>query len=70
MRTTMTKEHNVPPLWDDEDIARYNEFRDQVIADIEPGDVLERILINDYVDLAWEVLRLRVLQANLIRGNV
>ena len=46
------------------------EFRDQVIADIEPGDVLERVLIDDYVDLAWEVLRLRVLQANLIRGNV
>ena len=58
----MTKEHDVPPLWDD-----YNEFRDQVIADIEPGDVLE---IDDYVDHAWEVLRLRVLQANLIRGNV
>ena len=75
----MTKEPNVtsdsiiydlPPLWDGEDVARYNAFRAQVLADIEPGDVLERVLIVDYVDLAWEVLRLRLLQANLIRGNV
>jgi hypothetical protein len=79
MTTTMTKELNgasdsiiygLPPLWDGEDVARYNAFRAEVLADIEPGDVMERVLINDYVDLAWEVLRLRLLQANLIRGNV
>jgi hypothetical protein len=65
MRTTMTKEHDVPPLWDD-----YNEFRDQVIADIEPGDVLERVLIDEYVHHAWELLRVRVLRANLITGKL
>ncbi len=57
------------PLWDGEDVARYNEFRAQVLATIEPGDVMERVLINDYVDLAWEVLRLRILLANLMRAN-
>ena len=62
--------YGLPPLWDGEDVARYNEFRAQVLAAIEPGDVMERVLINDYVDLAWEVSRLRLLQANLIRRNV
>jgi hypothetical protein len=57
------------PLWDGENVASYNEFRAKVLADIEPGDVMELVLINDYVDLAWEVLRLRLLLANLMRGN-
>jgi hypothetical protein len=59
-----------PPLWDGEDVAGYHEFRTQVYAAIEPGDVIERVLINDYVDLAWEVSRLRHLAANLVRAKV
>ncbi len=57
------------PLWDGEDVARYNEFRAKVLADIEPGDVIERVLTNDFVVSEWELSRLRLLLANLMRGN-
>jgi hypothetical protein len=57
------------PLWDGEDVARYNELRARVLADIEPGDVIERVLTEDLVVSEWELSRLRILLANLMRAN-
>jgi hypothetical protein len=58
-----------PPLWDGEDAARYNHFRTQVLADIEPDDIAERVLTYDFVVTEWELSRLRILLGNLIRAN-
>ena len=74
----MTKELNgasdsiiygLPPLWDGEDVARYNAFRAEVLADIEPDDIAERVLTYDFVVTEWELSRLRILLGNLIRAN-
>lgn len=58
-----------PPLWDGEDAAKYNNFRTQVLADIEPGDIVERVLAYDFVLYQWELSRERILLANVMRTN-
>ncbi len=58
-----------PPLWDGEDAARYNHFRTQVLADIEPVDIVERVLAYDFVLYQWELSRERIFLANLMRAN-
>ncbi len=57
------------PLWDGEDVARYNEFHAHVLGDIEPGDVIERILADDLVVSESEMSRLRLLLAKLVGAN-
>ena len=58
-----------PPLWDGEDAARYNHFRSQVLAGIEPGDIAERVLTHDFIVYQWELSRDRNILANLMRAN-
>ena len=57
------------PLWDGEDAARYNNFRTQVLADIEPGDIVERVFAYDFVLYQGELSRDRILLANVMRTN-
>src|SRR5262249_6412175 len=36
---------------------------------VKPADIIEQILVRDVVDISWEILRLRRLQANLIQAH-
>jgi hypothetical protein len=55
-----------PPLIEAESAASYEALLTRVCATLEPTDVLEHIWIRDFVDLVWEVFRLRRLKAALM----
>jgi hypothetical protein len=56
-----------PTLLLGEDARGYDELLAEVSRVLVPRDVLEDMWIRDVVDLAWDVLRLRRLKANLLR---
>ena len=56
-----------PTLLLGEDARGYDELLAQVSRVLVPRDVIEDMWIRDVVDLAWDVLRLRRLKANLLR---
>jgi hypothetical protein len=58
-----------PPLLEGEDPKTYDQFLTESSAAVMPADILEQILVRDYVDLTIQVLRLRRIEANLIRVN-
>lgn len=59
-----------PPLLEGEDPAAYDELLARVSGAVKPADILEEIWVRDYVDLAWEILRLRRLKSQLLTANV
>jgi hypothetical protein len=58
-----------PPLFDGEDTTIYEQLLTQVFTTVMPTDIFEDIWVRDFVDLTFEVLRLRRLTANLIKAN-
>jgi hypothetical protein len=56
-----------PLLLEGEDAAAYDELLARVYAAVQPVNIIEEILINDFVFLDWEVLRWRRWKFNLIR---
>ena len=55
-----------PPLCEDDDREAYNELLKRLIDLIKPTDIIEEILVRDYVDLTWERLRWRRGKAKLL----
>src|SRR5215813_9537981 len=51
-----------------EDAAAYDDLAIRIRAVLQPRDVFEELWARDVADLAWEVLRLRRLKANLMRA--
>lgn len=58
-----------PPVIAGEDANEFNELLDRVRADAKPKDMIEEILVRDFVDLVWDIRRLRRLKANLLQAN-
>jgi hypothetical protein len=58
-----------PPLFDGEDPEIYDQLLTQVSTTVMPTDIFEHIWVRDFVDLTFEVFRLRRLTANLIKAN-
>ena len=58
-----------PPVIAGEDPNEFNELLDRVRADAKPKDMIEEILVRDFVDLVWDIRRLRRLKANLLQDN-
>jgi hypothetical protein len=56
-----------PTLLLGEDARGYDELLAEVSRALVPHDVVEDMWIRDVVDLAWDVLRLRRIKANLLR---
>jgi hypothetical protein len=56
-----------PTLLLGEDARGYDELLAEVSRVLVPHDVIEDMWIRDVVDLAWDVLRLRRIKANLLR---
>src|SRR5687768_10447368 len=50
-----------------EDEELFNRFILQVVAKTHPESILEEILVSDYIDYSWEVLRLRRFRDTLLR---
>jgi hypothetical protein len=59
-----------PALLEGEDSEAYGDLLARVSAAIRPADILEEIWLRDFLDLAWEALRLRRLKAALVNGAV
>src|SRR5262249_46054689 len=55
-----------PPVLMSEDITAYEDFLAFVVDSVGPKDSIEWILAKDYVDLAWEIRRLRRAKAGII----
>ena len=55
-----------PPLLQGEDEAAYFGLLEKVRASVKPRDVLEEITTRDFVDITWEILRLRRMRQPLI----
>lgn len=58
-----------PPLINGEDSNSYEELLARICDVVKPADIIEHILVRDVVDISWEILRLRRLQANLIQAH-
>jgi hypothetical protein len=59
-----------PPLIDGEDAAAYDELLSRVLEAVKPADIIEDIWVREFVDLAWEALRLRRLKAALMKSKL
>lgn len=55
-----------PPLLEGEDEAAYYDLLEKAKAHLKPRDVLEDIATRDFVDVTWEILRLRRMREPLI----
>jgi len=55
-----------PPLLEGEDEAAYAGLLERVEEAVKPRDVLEQIATRDFVDITWEILRLRRLREPVI----
>src|SRR5262249_49710852 len=66
-------EHTVlfgpPPLLEGEDPKTYDELLSEISGAVKPADILEEILVRDYLDLTLWVLRLRRIEVHLIKVN-
>jgi hypothetical protein len=58
-----------PPLFDGEDTKNYDQILREVFAAVTPVDIFEQIWVREFVDLTIDVLRLRRLEANLMKVN-
>lgn len=56
-----------PPLLPGEDTDAYEQLLTLVAETVKASDVLEMIWVRDFVDLEWEIRRLRRIKANLLR---
>jgi flagellin-specific chaperone FliS len=55
-----------PPLLEGEDEAAYAGLLERVQEAVKPRDVLEQIATRDFVDITWEIFRLRRLREPVI----
>src|SRR5208337_5661841 len=53
------------PLLHDENENEYKEIADLVRKQLTPTNILEEVLVRDYVDLLWELMRLRRYKSKL-----
>jgi hypothetical protein len=58
-----------PPLINGEDLSSYQELEARICGGVKPADILEDIWVRDVIDISWEVLRWRRLQANLMQAH-
>ena len=56
-----------PLLLDGEDAAAYERFSALINATVQPIDTIERVFVDDFVSLEWEVLRWRRLKCGFIQ---
>jgi hypothetical protein len=54
-----------PPLFEGEDPKAYDEFLTRISTAVKPVDIIEDIWVRDFVDLTFDVFRLRRLKANV-----
>ena len=59
----------LPPLINGEDLNSYKALETRISSSVKPADILEHIWVRDVIDISWEVLRWRRLEANLMRAN-
>ena len=59
-----------PPLLYGEDEAAYDEMLARVSSALGPRDFIEEIWVHDLVDAAWNIIRLRRIQAALLGDKV
>jgi hypothetical protein len=55
-----------PPLVEGEDDKLYREFSARVVSAVKPQDGIEEILVQDVVDLSWDIRRMRLYKAALL----
>ncbi len=58
-----------PPLIRDDTAAPYEALLGHIIAEVKPHGIVEHIWVRDFVDLAFEVVRLRGLKADLLTAS-
>jgi hypothetical protein len=58
-----------PPLLGSEKLTDYEALFARISQDVTPVDILEEIWMADFVDLTWEIFRLRRLKAGLVDGS-
>jgi hypothetical protein len=56
-----------PPLLPGEDATVYDELVARICAAVEPVDIIDEILLNDFIFLEWDILRLRRVKASLLK---
>jgi hypothetical protein len=59
-----------PPLLEDENAASYEELSRRVFEFFKPHDVIEELLVRDYVDYTWHLFRLRKYETENFEGVV
>jgi|GEM_PF-1279374 len=57
-----------PALLKGEDANLYDALLSRIVAAARPRDAFEWMLLKDYADLAWEILRLRRAKADVVNG--
>ena len=62
--------YNVKPVAWSEKEADYDSLQAQILAELDPRDTIEFILVKDVADIVWEKQRLRNLQHLSVRANL
>jgi hypothetical protein len=58
-----------PPLLKTEDPEKYKQWVESLARTIQPTDLMECVLLKDYVELEWDVVRYRRMRTALIEGT-
>jgi hypothetical protein len=58
-----------PPLLKTEDPEKYKQWVESFARTIQPTDLMECVLLKDYVELEWDVVRYRRMRTALIEGT-
>jgi hypothetical protein len=58
-----------PPLVEGEDHNLYNEFAARVLRAVKPRDFIEELLVQDVIDLSWDIKRMRLYKAALLSAS-
>ena len=58
-----------PPVIEGEDAADYEKILSRVNSSVRPADFIDEFFIRDLTDAAWNILRLRRLQAAYLRAQ-
>ena len=55
-----------PPLVEGEDHSLHEEFAARVLRAVKPRDFIEELLVQDVIDLSWDIRRMRLYKAALL----
>ena len=64
------KYFEIRPVMPGEDVTVYDQLRNALIEELEPGSIQEWLLVQDMADTEWELIRQRTMKARMVQAEM